>query len=359
MCVFVFIWFKTVCGRLVWSCRIFNRHFILNFLFVSSRAFPFPHRFVEKDLKEFTDAEGLMALPTSDYQRTTVCRAHQHHASPGHSGTYQIRRCIAASSAATIVETDANFSPATSNVHENLTAAMLAEPTQRLANNYNAHKDRQLCHSNNLIRTNYNNSGDLASLDSSDTYASCQTHPFLSQGDLTGEMADISYTLAELDVHDSYFATLDTDQAMVKRQSFDRSQVKKSASGDASLHSLAACISIADSSRAFQSFDIDRGSHASLNEPTLPKHRKTRFQQSSLHKASTVSESIVPSQSMQQSVEDAIPPMPSSSTGTIKKPRRSSFMPTKTATKLINMLGIQNTSAKGTKLVLMEERTYK
>lgn len=330
----------------MWSCRIFNRPFILNFLVVSSCAFASPHCFVVKDLKEYTDAEGLTALPTSDYQRTTVCMVHHHHASPGGSGANQMNRYIAASSAATIVEMEANFSQATSNVQENL-ASMLTEPAQRLANNHKAHRDHQLCHGNNLIRANYNNSGDLASLDSSDTYASCQTHPFLSQGDLTGEIADISYALAELDVHDSYFATLDTDQPMVKRQSFDRSQVKKSASGDASLHSLAACISIADSSRVFQSFDMDRGSHASLNEPTLPKHRKTRFQ-SSMHKASTVSESIVPSRSMQQCVDDATPTMPSSSTGTVKKPRRSSFMPTKTATKLINMLGIQNASSKGT-----------
>lgn len=127
-------------------------------------------------------------------------------------------------------------------------ATMPTETSMRLRNapsnggGGGSHTDSKLSqYGNNLIKANLNNSGDLASVDSSDTYASCQTHPFLSQGDLTGEMADISCTLAEFDVDDLYFTSLEKDRPSTSIDIKSKSQVKKSASGDASLLSLGAC----------------------------------------------------------------------------------------------------------------------
>lgn len=122
------------------------------------------------------------------------------------------------------------------------TAIRLTNAASTAGGNGNGHTESKLSHyGNNLIKANLNNSGDLASVDSSDTYASCQTHPFLSQGDLTGEMADITCTLAEFDVDDLYFTSLEKDRPSTSIDMKSKSQVKKSASGDASLLSLGAC----------------------------------------------------------------------------------------------------------------------
>lgn len=216
-------------------------------------------------------------------------------------------------------------------------------------NNINAHHQQSL-----------NNSGDLASVDSSDTYASCQTHPFLSQGDLTGDMADLTCTLAELDVDDLYFTTLDQDQPSCSGGARMRTEIKKSASGDASIHSLGAPIE--EVFKTFQSFEmasrIDRGSHISLNETPLPKHRKTRFQQSSLSKGKVIKSNFEASTSKKHSHENLTIEQPSTSVSnpeSTKKMRRPSFMPSKSlasATKLINqhLFGIQNANLKGKNL---------
>lgn len=114
------------------------------------------------------------------------------------------------------------------------------------------------------------------------------------------------------------------------------------------------------SQKTFQSFDmasrVDRGSHVSLNEPSIPKHRKTRFQQSSLQKCKIASKGnsdiLPPKKHSYDSLDD--PPTSVSNPGSVRKVRRSSFMPSKSlasATKLINqhLFGIQGANAKGKK----------
>lgn len=100
---------------------------------------------------------------------------------------------------------------------------------------------------------------------------------------------------------------------------------------------------------------VDRGSHVSLNDPPIPKHRKTRFQQSDLSKgkSSKGSSGILPSKKHSYDSLDDPSPTSISNPGSVKKVRRSSFMPSKSlasATKLINqhLFGMQSSNAKGT-----------
>jgi len=142
---------------------------------------------------------------------------------------------------------------------------------------------------------NNNNNGDLGSVDSSDTYASCNTHPFHSQGDLTSDIADPSCAIVDL-VLDSnlYVNPLDNQrsrdnspqqqlQQPLSSSAFSTSRVslgvvKKSASGDTALRSLGAS-PLEEPFKGFSPVTSDRGSRGSLNDTSVPKHRKTRFQQ--------------------------------------------------------------------------------
>lgn len=201
-----------------------------------------------QDLKEYTDAEGLMSLPTSDFHRPTVC-AGRYKYSITSGDTNTITRCIMAAGDAASGPQPTTASGATPksgairDAKDFSTITLPIDTPLRLTNapNNGGQMDKFSHYGNNLIKANLNNSGDLASVDSSDTYASCQTHPFLSQGDLTGEIADISCTLAELGVDDMYFTSLEKDRASTSLDVKTKSQVKKSASGDASLLSLGAC----------------------------------------------------------------------------------------------------------------------
>lgn len=147
----------------------------------------------------------------------------------------------------------------------------------------------------NKIGANNNNNGDLGSVDSSDTYASCNTHPFHSQGDLTSDIMDPSCAIVDL-VLDSnlYVNPLDsqrsTDNSPLQQQQQplvlsalptsrgNMGVVKKSASGDTALRSLGAS-PMEESFKGFGVVASERGSRGSLNDTPLPKHRKTRFQQ--------------------------------------------------------------------------------
>lgn len=186
-----------------------------------------------------------------------------------------------------------------------------------------------LSHGNTTDNTEKSCNGDLASVDSSDTYASCQTHPFLSQGDLTADMVDAICDLDDIDINNLYINPLEKDSAVVI------SQVKKSASGDTALRSLGDS-PMEDDFQHFQSYESrERGSRVSLNETPVPKHRKTRFQQFAKPKAR-----FEVTKTSQESLSEG------------KKNRRSSFMPSKSlasATKLINqhLFGIQNVGPKG------------
>lgn len=103
---------------------------------------------------------------------------------------------------------------------------------------------------------------EMGSVDSSDTYASCNTQPFNSQGDLTEEIAEPEQ--------------VDSSNLYVNPMESPRSIVKKSASGDTALRSLGA----SPLEETYKGFGPpERGSRGSLNEAPIPKHRKTRFQQ--------------------------------------------------------------------------------
>ncbi|XP_049818721.1 potassium voltage-gated channel protein Shab isoform X2 [Aethina tumida] len=193
---------------------------------------PIPSEFeccfcTSKDFKEFIDAENLMPLPTSEF-RNPVC--------------LEMRTMRAADQQAFALANFANF---------------MELNVQNKANN---------------------NTADLASMDSSDTFASCTTHPFNSQGDLTSDIADPSCGMDS----NLYVNPLDksSDNSPVTPAPVPTntrtSGVKKSASGDTALRSL----TTSPMEEGFRDFGVlERGSRVSLNDSPLPKHRKTRFQQ--------------------------------------------------------------------------------
>lgn len=116
---------------------------------------------------------------------------------------------------------------------------------------------------------------EMGSVDSSDTFESCRTHPFNSQGDLIG--SDVTDPPCVLDSN-LYVNPLDksTDNSPDSFKPARPVGVKKSASGDTALRSLGA----SPSDEAFRGFGpIERGSRVSLNDSPLPKSRRTRFQQ--------------------------------------------------------------------------------
>lgn len=132
-------------------------------------------------MKEYTDPEGLISLPTSDFHKPTVCTGRYKYSITS-ADANTMARCITAAAA-----TVSGATPKPS-VNDFSTMTLPVETALRLTNapsNNGGHTEPKLTHyGNNLFKaTNLNNSGDLASVDSSDTYASCQTHPFLSQGE--------------------------------------------------------------------------------------------------------------------------------------------------------------------------------
>ncbi|KAJ9594616.1 hypothetical protein L9F63_027402, partial [Diploptera punctata] len=176
---------------------------------------PLSSKYTKEEFKEFIDAENLMPLPTSDF-RNPVCLE--------------------------MKTLKSGYGP--------LTSAMTT-----VGGGY-------MPMSIDLSNTNKmnNNNGDLGSVDSSDTYASCNTHPFLSQGDLTSDIADPTCAIVDL-VMDSnlYVNPLDNQRT---------------------LRSLGASPMEEETFKGFGGVASERGSRGgSLNDTPLPKHRKTRFQQ--------------------------------------------------------------------------------
>lgn len=211
---------------------------------------------------------------------------------------------------------------------------------------------KEFINGNITSNQNYNlynsNNADLASVDSSDTFMSCQTHPFLSQGDLT-TADDDDTTLDMLDSESLYLNAMNkTSSGTLTRGSSlysgavniidvgTKGQVKKSTSGDTALRSLGT--SPID--------DNFTGSRVSLSETPVPKHRKTRFQQQQQLQQQQMN--MLKPKTRFDDVKDSIESLEVTvTTSSNKKNRRASFMPTKiitTATKqLINqhLFGIQ------------------
>jgi hypothetical protein len=238
--------------------------------------------------------------------------------------------------------------------------------------NYN-HKDNYCNNSNFNVHNSTN--ADLASVDSSDTFMSCQTHPFLSQGDLTTTAIDDDVNLCDYDMIDAEHMYMNAmgggkqeSRGVLMRgtslhsgpvniivdssYSATAGQVKKSTSGDTALRSLAA-----------SPIDEQYSSRVSLNETPVPKHRKTRFQQqqqqqvNSSNRQKTRFDDGKESDEIGSGAEASAASNSansSSSSNNNKKNRRASFMPSKiitTATKqLINqhLFGLQSLGSKGT-----------
>lgn len=201
----------------------------------------------------------------------------------------------------------------------------------------------------------YNTNGDLASVDSSDTYASCQTHPFLSQADLDLDIDMEATGLDDLDMNNLYINPLEKDGS----SRMMRSQVKKSASGDTALRNLGDDDNSPMGESCYQQYPTfeqrERGSRGSLNETTpVPKHRKTRFQQSSAT-AAAVAAAAAAAMAQKPKARFEIGSCGKASEESLnetKKKSRSSFMPAKSlasATKLINqhLFGIQSIGSRG------------
>lgn len=294
-----------------------------------------------QDYKEFSDAEGLLSLPTSDFHKPVFLEMRNitnGTAVDGYTDNAAAASAYGLSTVTLPLETPLRHTTfGTNNGNNNVTRQM---PT---GNSHNL----------SAINNNYTN-GDLASVDSSDTYASCQTHPFVSQADLD---QDVDGVCAEdLDLNNLYINPLEknSDGNLV-----GRSAVKKSASGDTALRNL--CCDDMSPMRDVgfggygSSFEPQHcGSRISLNESAvIPKHRKTRFQQgagSQMH-SSVDPVAIAKQQKARFEIGQSQENMSDAATKT-KKKARSSFMPAKSlasATKLINqhLFGIQNVSSKG------------
>jgi hypothetical protein len=205
----------------------------------------------------------------------------------------------------------------------------------------------------NLYNGNNADLASVGSVNSSDTFMSCQTHPFLSQGDLTVADDDENVcSLDNLDAESLYLNAMNkTSSGTLTRgsslysggvnivdSSLSQGQVKKSTSGDTALRNLAPS----------PINDSYTGSRVSLNETPVPKHRKTRFQQQQQQQME--SNSFKPKtrfDDVKSSIENLEVNVVNSGGSSIKKNRRASFLPSKiitTATKqLINqhLFGIQ------------------
>lgn len=124
-----------------------------------------------------------------------------------------------------------------------------------------------------IEKKNNINNGDLTSVDSSDTFASCTTHPFNSLGDLTSAFVDTT-SVADSNLYINPLHKSGDNSPVTSAVSERTNTVKKSASGDTALS-----LATSPMDEVFKEFGIiDRGSRVSLNDSPLPKHRKTRFQ---------------------------------------------------------------------------------
>lgn len=243
-----------------------------------------------QDFKENIDAEGLMPLNTSDFHKTICMEMRMTKAmnflNLCHGGTKSSsfvtplehvgpnKFTFPLIDAATISGRDNQDS----SINSRAFAAQDGPHSKDSANSFSSNQNYKIYHSNNA---------DLASVDSSDTFMSCQTHPFLSQGDLT--VPDDGCNLDMIDAERLYLTSTNTNSSgtltrgsslyiggvnIVDSNLSEKGQVKKSISGDTALHNLG----VSPNEITYT------GSRVSLNETPnfqnlVPKHRKTRFQQ--------------------------------------------------------------------------------
>ncbi|XP_074029808.1 shaker cognate b isoform X1 [Leptinotarsa decemlineata] len=172
---------------------------------------------------------------------------------------------------------------------------------------------------------------DLNSMDSSDTFASCTTHPFNSQGDLTSEVNNENASVTDSNLYVNPLDKSGDNSPVIPAAVTRTSGVKKSASGDTGLRSLGT----SPMDEGFKGFGLlERGSRVSLNDSPLTKHRKTRFQGR-------------PRTRFGDSFEN-------DSQESLEKKKKTSFIPSRSlasATRIINqhLFGLQNLAAKAGK----------
>nr|XP_012143145.1 PREDICTED: uncharacterized protein LOC100882169 isoform X2 [Megachile rotundata] len=176
-----------------------------------------------KEYKDFRDAENIMPLATSDF-RNPICQE-----------------------------------------MKSMKSGMSAEPPVQTIFSETKVSPPQAVDASNYGKI-YNEQG---SVDSSDTYASCQTHPSHSQGDLTEEVDSNLYV-----------------NPLEAAEKCGNSRVKKSASGDVGRNAADASPSVESLKDVRPSND---GSKVTLND-TVPKHRKIRIQQSVRPRAQFISD---------------------------------------------------------------------
>jgi hypothetical protein len=322
--------------------------------FCFSEKFLINSKFLQ-DFKESIDAEGLMPLDTSDYHKSVCVEMRMAKA------MNILNLCHGGTKSNSFATPPENFGP-NKFTFPSIDASVRTIPTARDRNSSINSKHSQsavavvgLSSKENPNYNMYNgNSADLASVgsvNSSDTFMSCQTHPFLSQGDLTVADDDENVcSLDNLDAESLYLNAMNkTSSGTLTRgsslysggvnivdSSLSQGPVKKSTSGDTALRNLAPS-PIGDSYT---------GSRVSLNESPLPKHRKTRFQQQQQQMENNNFKTKTRFDDVKSSIENLEVSVVNSGSSN-KKNRRASFLPSKiitTATKqLINqhLFGIQ------------------
>lgn len=242
---------------------------ISEFILHMNTTFPVLLFLSEQDFKDFIDAESIMPLPTSDLRQPILLEM----------------KTIKANK-----DMYAGYSDNMLSAYEMSNVAGTSIPAEYTAESYKTRREKFHEHnrdynvtttelpsrpSSEPIKTTSAGNGepknDMGSVDSSDTYASCNTHPFLSEGDLTSDIVDQSCSIVDY-VLDSnlYVNPLDVSTGEVRG-------IKKSASGDTALRNLG--VSPMEESLTNFACAPERGSRGSLNDSPIPKHRKTRFQQ--------------------------------------------------------------------------------
>lgn len=244
-----------------------------------------------QDYKECEDAEGLLPSNTSDIERTICSELHSLRAIKKLAQLdAKTRAKLGVTSATPFDNIESRRINATSAAANDIASvsSLKAKQLKDARNNHNNADVITSTESNSnfvsiptsssIINSNVNNntSADLASVDSTDTFMSCQTHPFLSQGDLNQTIDEAKFNLDDLNSENLYMNSMEFSGIVYKygvnKQLDSRSvqdKIKKSCSGDVGSKNL-----LTDSMEEYFS-----GSHVSLDESPKPKHQKTRLSQ--------------------------------------------------------------------------------
>ncbi|XP_031784427.1 potassium voltage-gated channel protein Shab isoform X3 [Nasonia vitripennis] len=212
-----------------------------------------------KEYKEYRDAEDIMPLATSDF-KSTVCQELK-----SLRGESSFDQSTIFSEMQQLQLMQQQFQQHQQHQYQqqqlqlqHQQPLMIAAPPQQQQQQQPTQQQQQQ-QQTPVDSKNYNERG---SVDSSDTYASCQTHPFYSENDLTEE-ADSNLYVNPLE-----------GSADKGRTS---SSVKKSASGEIAHVAL----NVSPSAESLKEINTPAKATGKANaNEAIPKHRKSRIQQS-------------------------------------------------------------------------------